>query len=443
MTTKELLEETPIISADTYKKLPELLRECVEQFHETREKDVVLTSVLTIMSGCFSKFTGRYGVENVGPNLYAFIIAPPASGKGVMKYAKQLGQPIQDAFLKARNLEMIEYEKEKKKLGKDKQGIAGLAQPKCPVLFIPGNSSSAAVYSILSNSNGEAIMVETEADTVSNILMQDWGNFSDIFRKAFHHEGISMSRKTGSEYVEIANPHLSVLLSGTPSQVTKLITSAEDGLSSRFLYYTYAPNFEWKNPTPCKECPDFNTYFYGIGEKVAQIKKHLDSGKYSFDLSEVQYNQLSKFFESKAISLKESDSVTALSTLKRLGLICYRIAMILTVARRFEKKPRGWKVPCTQEDLDTAIELCSVYYDHSMAVLQMLPKHSKIVVKSKVEEFLDNLPKDKTFSRKEADEIGFNMKISKKSVGNYLTELCEKGLASNPMYGHYERSEIS
>ena len=37
----------------------------------------------------------------------------------------------------------------------------------------------------LVNNDGSGIIVETEADTISNSLRQEWGSFSDLIRKSF------------------------------------------------------------------------------------------------------------------------------------------------------------------------------------------------------------------------------------------------------------------
>ena len=49
-------------------------------------------------------------------------------------------------------------------------------------------------------------------------LDSDYGNYSDGFRKAFHHETISYVRRKDREYVNLKHPKLSALLTGTPKQ---------------------------------------------------------------------------------------------------------------------------------------------------------------------------------------------------------------------------------
>ena len=59
-------------------------------------------------------------------------------------------------------------------------------------------------------------------------------------RKAFDHDRLSYNRRTDHEYREVKKTYLSVLLSGTPSQVKPLIPTAENGLFSRQVFY-YMP----------------------------------------------------------------------------------------------------------------------------------------------------------------------------------------------------------
>jgi hypothetical protein len=69
------------------------------------------------------------------------------------------------------------------------------------------------------------LIFENEADALSNMLKQDYGNFSDILRNSFQHETVSISRASDDRYFEIKSPQLSIVLSGTPNQVMPLIQS--------------------------------------------------------------------------------------------------------------------------------------------------------------------------------------------------------------------------
>jgi hypothetical protein len=54
--------------------------------------------------------------------------------------------------------------------------------------------------------------MKTEADTVGTTMKKN-GKLFDMLRKAFHHEKISVSRKTNSEYVEVMNHNSAIALS--------------------------------------------------------------------------------------------------------------------------------------------------------------------------------------------------------------------------------------
>ena len=172
-----------------------------------------------------------------------------------MKYSRKLGNCYQNFLINQSKEAKKKYKKERliyeKKLKKAKENeiekIEEPKEPKSPIFFIPGDTSSAMFIKHLDENDGLGCLCETEADTVNKTLKQDWGGYSDILRKGFHSELISQSRKTDMEYTEIKEPKFSVAITGTPNQVNNLISSTEDGLFSRFLFYSYKSKAEWKN----------------------------------------------------------------------------------------------------------------------------------------------------------------------------------------------------
>src|ERR1035437_7580836 len=75
------LMSAPMIPDMVYEQLPEFLKKCISPFIDQREKDVMLTSSLAVLSACFTNCKGKYRNDWVGSNLYSFIVAPPASAK--------------------------------------------------------------------------------------------------------------------------------------------------------------------------------------------------------------------------------------------------------------------------------------------------------------------------------------------------------------------------
>lgn len=49
-------------------------------------------------------------------------------------------------------------------------------------------------------------MFEAEGDTLSQTLKSDYGNYSDVFRKAYYHETVSQCRCKDSKFLELDCP---------------------------------------------------------------------------------------------------------------------------------------------------------------------------------------------------------------------------------------------
>ncbi|RZL05676.1 MAG: DUF3987 domain-containing protein, partial [Pedobacter sp.] len=108
--TTNKLQTSPIIWDSVYDALPDFLKACTCHFSDERERDVVLTSCLSVLSVILSDAAGTYSNERVGPNLFTMIVAPAASGKGVMKYAQYLGAAIHNEMVKENKLLKKKFE---------------------------------------------------------------------------------------------------------------------------------------------------------------------------------------------------------------------------------------------------------------------------------------------------------------------------------------------
>ena len=341
----EQLSAAPYIPDAVFGNLPSLFQDGCNAFTDKRERDIFLTGALTILSGCLPSVSGLYDNKVCFANLYCFIIAPAASGKGSLVYSRKLATVIHNNILAKSKEEKQQYElqlEQFKSLKSRKNKVDTSADnqqpepPKFKVLFIPANSSTAAVMNHLDENDGIGIICETEADTLSNTFKQDWGGYSDLLRKAFHHETASSSRKTNHEYIEVQRPRLSVALSGTPSQVAGLISSAEDGLFSRFLFYAFKSAPTWRDVAPGNRV-NLTVYFETLSARVSDIATVINNTETKFDLTTGQWQQLNQKFAGKLNEVSTFVSEDATSTVKRLGLITFRIAMVLAAIRNGEE----------------------------------------------------------------------------------------------------------
>jgi len=253
--TEDYLKNTPTIPEELYQQMPDILKQGALAFTDERERDVFLTGAFAILSGCLPGVKGVYAGNEVFPNLFPFAIAPAANGKGALKFAKMLADEYHSFVLKASwesetqyNQQVSEHkQKLHSKTKKDTTIEEVPIKPSFKVVYIPANTSFAKILWHLEQNEGTGIICETEADKLGNVFKQEWGSYSDMLRKSFLHERLSSSRKGNNEFTEVNAPSLFIALSGTPNQVTGLISSSEDGLFSRFMFYAFKVEQKWKD----------------------------------------------------------------------------------------------------------------------------------------------------------------------------------------------------
>lgn len=421
---------TPMIPNAIYDFLPEILKKGCDVLEKGRDKDVFLTSALSVLSGCLNNVEGIYNQQTVFPNMFCFIIAPPASGKGNMIYAKALVKFIQETLKKDSDLKAKTYNEEhdRYKVAVNKgKSIELPIKPKYKILVIPANGSASAIIQHLNDTDRSCIICETEADTMSNSFKQDWGGYSEILRKAFHHEPISISRRTNNEYFEIACPKLSIAITGTPSQVTRLIHSAEDGLFSRFIFYTFSEPPKWKNVFKQTEI-NLTDYFDDLAKEVLNINEFLEKNPTKFTLTLAQQASLNSAFEKLLAKTSSFVHENISSSTKRMGLIVYKIAMTLTALRKAESKQFDTQIECTNDDFEIAMYLGQIYLLHAIVIYKELPKKE---INNGMENFFKALP-NIDFSRKEALEIGLALNLKERSIGTFLRNLVDQGFLIKP-----------
>ena len=430
----------PYIPENIYDVLPPPLKEACNVF-KGRERDVFFTSALSVISGGLHNVSGLYSNNKIYPNLFSIIIAPPASGKGVMKYSKQLGDCYHDFLLNQSREDLKEYKKEKRvfdlklKKAKTDKEIEALIEPEKPkfkMFFIPGNISSAMITKQLEYNDGMGCICETEADALTNALKQEWGNFSEIIRKGFEAELISQSRKTDLEYIEIKEPKFSLALTGTPNQLDLLMTSVQDGLFSRVLFYSFNAAPIWKT-----------TYTSGLSRSNKEIfedysaalcDKFKTSSAQKFAMTQEQGLKLDITFNELLIHNTALYDEDASSTIKRLGLMCYKVAMTLSAIRS-----DNTEITCNEDDFNTALYLIKdVYLIHGINMLNRITKPSKGL--NTTQTSLYNWIETKgTFKRFEISEQAIPLGLKDRTLSDILKRFIELELIEKVSHGVYTK----
>jgi hypothetical protein len=418
--------EDKYFKKEIYDNLPDILKPLVSEFSE-REKDVVLLSCIGVLSNCMPNVMGYYDKKKHFPHLYTMVIAPPASGKGSMGYSSILIEKIHQHELNKSRVKIKNWGKEK--IGK---------RPNLDVKILPGNVSSAKFYSHMKENEHGLLIFESEADSISNMLKQDWGNFSDILRKAYHHEKISISREIDDKFIEIGLPKLSMVISGTPGQVKPLVMSTENGLFSRFLYYYFDDGIEWKDVTPTDNFTDYTSVFKNSSESIYELYVELEKMEQpvEFQFTDEQWKKLNCTLKKATTIFSENGLSSLVSSVFRSGLNLFRIAMILSVLRNIDTITDNQKLICADVDFETAHSIIKYLLDHVILVSEIFEK-DKFGLSVYELNILSSLPKN--FKREEAVKIGKNLDVKTRTMDTYLNKWKTKKALKIVKPGYYEK----
>lgn len=371
----------PTFAPSAYKQLPDFLRRACAPF-EGHEKAVMLLSSLGILSGCFSGAGGYYDQRRYGLNIYTLVIAPAASGKGVMGFAQRLARPYHKKMLRESTEAQANYEAEWqafKAAGKGKATPPSAAPPPHRKLYLAGDTTAAALMQALADNDGRGIICESEADTLSAAMGGEHGNFGDKLCKMFHHEPVPLMRKGDKLYLELERPAVSIALTGTPGQLPRLMPNAENGLTSRFLFYRFDQPHVWRSGAPNGRRP-LEPYFDEMGEELTRMIEAtptLDeqgTGGVNITLADADWNRLDAAGQAGLLEAVEVAADAGASSAYRLGLIAFRIIGLLTVLRCFEngEVPSG-QLQADAQDVIIALHIMDVARAHALHVLATLP----------------------------------------------------------------------
>ena len=437
----EEMEVMPTFSQDVKDNLPYMLNQIAYRAMTPEEADLLILGAITVFSACLPNLYGNYAGREVYPNLFLFVAAQASAGKGTLSLCRHLVQPIHENMRQLYMIEMEEYKRLQNEYLADKINNQPPQEPALKTLFIPANSSATSVYQILNENDGKGLLFETEGDTLANTFKSDYGNFSDGLRKAFHHEMISYMRRKDREFVELPVPRLSTLLSGTPRQILSLVPDTENGLFSRFIFYYMNIRLEWKNVF-AESQETLDESFKKIGNEFYDLYKLLKTQqRIRFAFTTSQQEQFNAFFEQVQTEYSMLFGLDIVASIRRLGLITFRIAMILTVLNVQEYEDLSQILLCSDTDFSTTMTIVKTLLKHTSKVYETLPiKESTATAKGQYvmkQSFYDSLPH--RFNRQMYIEIANNLKIPSKTSERYIYQFVTSGKLKHLAHDSYEK----
>ena len=418
-------EQMPTLPDAVFDTIPEFLKHITQVATTKEERDILLLGSLVTLSVAFPKLIGKYGDNPVNTNLFIFISAKASAGKGILIHCRKLVEPIHLALRNQAKIMKQQFEVDMQEYNANKDKDANTEKPQKPpqkMLFIPANNSATGFLEILGDSDKRGLIFETEGDTLAKAFKSDYGDFSDGFRNAFQHEPISYYRRTDKEYVEIDRPCLSALLSGTPKQITTLIPNAENGLFSRFMFYVMNMKLIWKDVFASKTENGLDVHFEKLGNDFYSLYQTLQANPdVHFSLTPSQQLQVNQFFEKMQTLYVNIQEEEIISSVRRLGLIAYRIMMIFSALRIMEDGEITQNLICNDTDFQNTLDMITILVKHSSYVYSQIAQETyKPKPKHKKEQFLENLPYH--FNRQTYVAVALSLGITDKSAQRYIKE---------------------
>lgn len=451
MNREEAMNEQPMVlnapSAEMYiyqdipaGQLPAFLEEAVQVVDIPAQQDMLLLADLTAISYALPhiKMLHNNGSKEYYPNLMTLVMAPPASGKGIMTNAQRLIAPI-DHILQA--------------LGSG--------------ATIAADSSSVTFFETLQECGGNAFMLATEIDDLSQAMKKDGGSYSSLFRQAFEHDTWKRTRYRGQKKVRfvVEQPRLSALLSGTEDQLKPLLKRGENGLASRFITYLLTDSMLF-DESVLEHGDSYNENGAALvhdklGKELLARWQWLMEQDHDclWSLTDRQvevFGAMVKDAETLALDWLEhyptanSNQMVQLmlAMVNRLVVILKRIGLILSALRLDVGTEFPKVLYCNEQDFRTIILMGEKLMRHSLLLTQMLVESEstgevRLIARTDASERMENLlaelPERFTTedARKAADKLG----IPSQTLFRYLKKMCEQEWLLHLETGIYKKNK--
>ena len=281
------------------KKLPDEVVNYLNQYPTTKEKEIIFLSLLVGASSILSYVEFTYRNKKLFPMLNLFVVGNAGSNKSLMEKGKYIIESLSSYF------EEI--------------------FPESVGFNVGGNFSYSALAKSLNSNKAHGMIFDSEADILSSNSSKEWGGFSALIRKSFHHEQETILR-SGDNPIILKEPKITVLLSGTSNQMLDTFPSTENGFYSRFLFYlTSNESFKWISSDKYNNISDdfldtlqskIKEYFIKYNKKRIKIV----FTKEQFTFLDTYFNEWSNTLASKIVNFSSSIVVRMAINFLRLSI---------------------------------------------------------------------------------------------------------------------------
>ena len=406
-----------IVASLNVENLPEPVQSMLSLASTPEEQDIMLMATLAGASACVPNLYFHYGPtgKKYYANLQCFILAAAASGKGIANQA----------------LEMVR-----------------VVDEKYPML-IAGDSTLAAWYKALAEQDGIGYMHESEGSVITDIWKNAPANYNTALRKAAEHEAISRNRVKGAS--EIANPRLSMLLTGTFGQYKALVPSVENGYFSRLLTVIIRGSHPFDKRYVCsKGTQSFIPKQVGY-HLLGVYEYFMNAGEREWSLTVEQKERLGTHLETEYQTLIGLLGENFHSAVIRMAVQIERIAMVLTAMRGAadEAGMSGYNpdamdgvIWCKDEDYETAEVIGNKLLLHMAAAYRMIDGEAQDVVPAIRPIDQRRVLYEQLKAEYKLQELITEAKtqgVSRRSAIRWNDSWQENGMVIKTDYGHYKK----
>jgi len=432
--------DTGRVSASVYQNLPETLAAVTSEIEDGRERDVVLTGALPVLAGAFQDSRFYYGEHWHSLNLYTAVIAPAAKGKGKMRHARKIGEPLNETLHESSKQTRQDW---RERRDSDEQEAG--PRPEWRRFFLSADSSASKMKEALAASP-HGVIFETEFKTLSNVLEQEWGQFRDVLLKGFQNEPVEVERQRLEEPQRIEHPAPSMAVSGTPGTFSEVISDTEDGLFSRFAFYHFEGEPSWKNQFGSVEPSGLDHALERASKRLKAMYREQSKREEPLyltfpDRAARMVNELGNFITEHW--KREGVRGELNASLRRAALRSLRIAGVLRLLRHHENGNglhNGKTVEVGMKDLKVGLRLAFTYLTHSLQIAERFGvKDERQSLRRNQIRYLEALP-DEQFETDEAKEIAGDVGVNERTAQRWLDKWAEQtALVEKVEYGTWEK----
>ena len=354
-------------------RLPQLLQDIlvVDQNSNEFQKKLQLISSVTSIGSVLPKFQCvNRNQKLMSPNIYAVILGEPGSGKSKIDVGMTIMTKTEGVIKQTVSTTMLE---------------PGLPT-KC--VIIPSNTSRQRLIQHLyvNGPYSPNLLYSTELDNMKSTLKDDNTGFSEELRKAFEHETVNYSIKTGNLTYTIDHPNLSLLVSGTLDQVLGYL-NVENGLFSRALICYSTEKAKFKDQNAADQDKPLQQGYTKYADDVLEISNRYNTPK-TAKFSQQGLNLIKTYGEEALEVGSKYFGSSGSGVAFRLAAMVQRIALILYACENY-KAEVSEEVIIPDDMVQLAIDIVKLYQNDNFKVLWEIQNVFKDEVEKAIYDILD------------------------------------------------------